>query len=263
MFAGGVTVRTDNCSPLEQVSSADFGSFSETLCDFAERTTQAASQSRSEREGVRASAASTELDVASSDAKTPSQVSCELVLPLRPSVRQIPRKLTALGADDRIAFRAFLLALDEPSRFSRFSCVMSDDGIARHALYAASEAAWIAGMFAGEELCGVVELYESREPRDVEAAFVVATARRRQGVGTALLFAALRWAQRSDRARLRMIFSRRHWAMRRLTGKAGASLDLDEFVADVVVGEWRADTQSRPEPPRFPMTSSIPQTRTR
>ena len=72
----------------------------------------------------------------------------------------------------------------------------------------------------------------------VEAAFAVASAWRRQGVGTALLNAAIGWARMSDRSCLRMMFSRHNWPMRRLASKAKPQLDLDmeELIASVTVG---------------------------
>ncbi|WP_426424320.1 GNAT family N-acetyltransferase [Bradyrhizobium genosp. A] len=169
------------------------------------------------------------------------QVSGETAPLLRADFPLYPYQLRELGAADQIALRDLLLGLDEASRISRFSGVLGDHVIVQHAQYAVTEAAWIAGAFVGNELCGTVELYEARDPLEIEAAFAVAGAWRRQGIGTALLLAALQWAQRSRRARLQMVFSRRNWAMRRLVGKAGASLDLalDEFVASVAVCDWR------------------------
>ena len=146
--------------------------------------------------------------------------------------------LRALGPADEIAFRNLLLGLDEASRISRFSFHIGDDAIVRHARHAMREAVFIAGVFEDGELCGAVELYESCEPGDVEAAFAVARRWRRQGIGTALLFAALEWAQRSHCTRLQMAFTRGNWPMRRLAGKAELSLHLglDKLTASVATG---------------------------
>jgi len=146
--------------------------------------------------------------------------------------------LRALGPADEIAFRNLLLGLDEASRISRFSFHIGDDAIVRHARHAMREAVFIAGVFEDGELCGAVELYESCEPGDVEAAFAVARRWRRQGIGTALLFAALEWAQRSHCTRLQMAFTRGNWPMRRLAGKAEPSLHLglDKLTASVATG---------------------------
>ena len=153
--------------------------------------------------------------------------------------RPLHRDVIPLSLEHRIAFRDLLLGLDAPSRLSRFACPLSDDGILQHMNYATREAVWIAGLFAANELCGVVELYECQEPEDIEAAFAVAGVWRRKGIGTALLFAAIGWARTSHRSRLRMMFSRHNWPMRRLASKAEPQLDLDmeELVASVMVGE--------------------------
>jgi GNAT superfamily N-acetyltransferase len=146
--------------------------------------------------------------------------------------------IVSLSPAHRTAYRDLLLGLDPPSRLSRFACPLSDDGILKHLDYATREAAWIAGLFVSNELCGVLELYECRNPQIVEAAFAVASTWRRQGVGTALLHAAIGWARMSHRSCLRMMFSRHNWPMRRLASKAKPQLDLDmeEFIASVTVG---------------------------
>ena len=155
--------------------------------------------------------------------------------------RSLRRDIVSLSLEHRTAFRDLLLGLDAPSRLSQFACPLSDDGILRHTDYAVREAAWIAGLFVANELCGVVELYECRDPQDIEAAFAVASAWRRQGIGTALLFAAIGWARMSHRSRLRMMFSRNDWPMRRLASKAEPQLDLymDELIASVTIGGGR------------------------
>ncbi len=155
------------------------------------------------------------------------------------------REIVSLSPEHRTAYGDLLLGLDAPARLSRFACPLGDDGIVRHADYAMRQAAWIAGLFVASELCGVVELYECQDPQDIEAAFAVASVWRRQGVGTALLFAAIGWARTSHRSRLRMMFSRHNWPMRRLAGKAEPQLDLDmeEFIASVIVGAGRAPQQ--------------------
>ena len=158
-----------------------------------------------------------------------------------PGAHSHHREIVSLSPEHRTAYCDLLLGLDAPARLSRFACPLNDDGILKHADYAAREAAWIAGLFVAGEPCGVVELYECRDPQDVEAAFAVANIWRRKGVGTALLFAAIRWTRRSHRSCLRMMFSRHNWPMRRLAGKAEPQLDLDmeEFIASVIVGTGR------------------------
>jgi len=143
-----------------------------------------------------------------------------------PAMRDEGTTLRALGPADEIAFRNLLLGLDEASRISRFSFHVGDDAIVRHARHAMREAVFIAGVLEDGELCGAVELYESGEPDEVEAAFAVARRWRRQGIGTALLYAALEWAKRSNCTKLQMAFTRGNWPMRRLAGKAEPSLHL-------------------------------------
>jgi GNAT superfamily N-acetyltransferase len=178
-----------------------------------------------------------EIDVASFDPHAFRLISGETAVPLRTPPR-IPHTVRTLGAEDETAFRDLLLGLDNACRVSRFSGVISDEGIARHTRQALRETAWLGGLFVDNELCGVVELYETRDPGDLEAAFAVASRWRRLGLGTALLFAALEWARHSRRATLHMIFSRTNWPMRRLASKAEPTFDLtlDELIASVVIG---------------------------
>ena len=171
------------------------------------------------------------------------------------------RTIISLGPEHLTVFRDLLLGLDAPCRLSRFASQLSDNGILRHTEHAVREAAWIAGFFTANELCGVVELYECRDPRDIEAAFAVASAWRRLGIGTALLFKAIEWAQLTRRSRLRMMFSRQNWPMRRLASKANPDLDLDmdELIANVAIGDRRcgADTDQhlRSKSRKYPQAS--------
>jgi GNAT superfamily N-acetyltransferase len=146
--------------------------------------------------------------------------------------------LSALGAADEIALRNLLLGLDEASRISRFCYLVDDNAIARHARHAVREAAFIAGVCIEGELCGAVEVYEACEPGEIEAVFAVTRRRRRQGIGTALLFTAIEWARRSHCTKLQMSFTRGNWPMRRLAAKAEPSLHLglDKLTATVAVG---------------------------
>jgi GNAT superfamily N-acetyltransferase len=187
-----------------------------------------------------------EIDVASFDPQAFRLMSGETAVPLR-SPPRFPHTVRTLGAEDESAFRALLLGLDDASRLSRFCGVISDDGIAWHTRQALRGTAWLAGLFVDGELCGVVELYKTRYPDDLEAAFAVADRWRRLGLGTALLFAALEWARHTRRATLRMIFSRTNWPMRRLASKAEPTFDLalDEFIASVAIGGGRPGAGSK------------------
>lgn len=163
----------------------------------------------------------------------------DLMLSDRPAsaMRDDPA-LNALGAADEIALRNLLLGLDEASRISRFCHLIDNSAIVRHAHRAVREAAFIAGVFIDSELCGAVEVYEACEPGEIEAVFAVTRRWRRQGIGTALLFAAVEWARRSRCTKLQMSFTRGNWPMRRLAAKAEPSLHLglDKLTATVAVG---------------------------
>ena len=176
------------------------------------------------------------------DIQTFWQITGERAACLRAGPPELPCTIMTLEPGHQAAFRDLLLDLDLASRVSRFAGAVADHGIIRHVRQASREAAWIGGLFLKGELCGVVELYESLDPRDVEAAFVVASRWRRMGFGTALLFAAIDWARQTGRLRLRMVFARNNWAMRRLASKAEPQLELelDELIANVTVGDRAA-----------------------
>ena len=132
-----------------------------------------------------------------------------------------------------------LLALDAPSRVSRFLFAASDRSLIEHARRALSTAAWVAGAIVEGGLRGIAEIYDIGATGGVEAAFLVDRDWRRQGLGTALLRASQHWAAESKRAAIRMVFSRGNWPMRRLASTANARLDLalDEISAELPVGE--------------------------
>ena len=94
---------------------------------------------------------------------------------------------------------------------------------------------WTAGAFIGDDLRGLVEIHDFGDPRLWTLSLVVEPAWRRRGLGTALLEVAVSFAKGSDRTTLRLIFSRRNWAMRQLALKANARLDivLEDLWADI------------------------------
>jgi GNAT superfamily N-acetyltransferase len=85
-----------------------------------------------------------------------------------------------------------------------------------------------------------VEIRDSGDPRLWILSLVVEPAWRRRGLGTALLGAAVSFAKSSDLTTLRLIFSRRNWALRQLALKTNARLDI-------VLEELRADISLRPK----------------
>jgi GNAT superfamily N-acetyltransferase len=103
-----------------------------------------------------------------------------------------------------------------------------------YAKEAVTGAAYMAGAFDAGRLIGVVEVFTARNGV-AEIAFAIDADWRRQGLGSALLEAAKRWAEQAGVAILRMVISRNNWPMRQLAHKAGARFDLDEIFADVSV----------------------------
>src|SRR5882724_9161484 len=124
-----------------------------------------------------------------------------------------------------------LCDLDPLSRCGRFNHAVSDAYLAGHANR------------------GVVEVYYDGPRSCAEAAFVVAQDWRRRGLGLALLQAAIAAAARADVGKLRMIFSRHNWPMRKLADKASGRLDLvlDEITVDVALAESPGSTAGATE----------------
>jgi GNAT superfamily N-acetyltransferase len=106
----------------------------------------------------------------------------------------------------------------------------------RYAKEAVAGAAYMAGAFNADRLIGVVEVFAICDGV-AEVAFAIDGDWRRQGLGSALLEAATRWAGQAGIATLRMFISCNNWPMRQLAHKAGGrfDFDLDEIRADVSV----------------------------
>ncbi len=131
-----------------------------------------------------------------------------------------------LDAGDEEQLQQLLLALDEEGEAAQRST-------ARHASAgsdASLSADWVAGAFADERLCGVVAVDQSGGTPGV--ALAVNPQWRRQGLGSALLRAAIDWALRSGARKLRIVFARSDFAMRKLAVNFGAQLDL--MLGDIV-----------------------------
>ena len=142
-----------------------------------------------------------------------------------------------LGPQHQGDVARLLLDLDSASRVSRFNCAVCDAVLIRHSQQALMATCWVAGIFIGDDLRGIVEAYEMNPHGLIELAFVVDRTWRRRRLGTALLEAAVQWAAESDRVLLRMVFSTNNWPMRKLASRARARLDLafDQVVADIPV----------------------------
>jgi GNAT superfamily N-acetyltransferase len=154
--------------------------------------------------------------------------------------------IRCLGHQDQGELCRLMLGLEPSARCSRFGHATSDVTLANHAKCALEDAAWIVGAFLEDRLRGVVEIYSGDPSSRAEAAFVVEREWRRQGLGWALLRAAMQVAADAETKTLRMIFSRHNWGMRKLAAKAGGRLDviLDEIVIDVALDDasdqpWR------------------------
>jgi GNAT superfamily N-acetyltransferase len=144
-----------------------------------------------------------------------------------------------LGHQDEGELCRLMLSLEPSARCSGFGQSASDATLANHAKCALANADWIVGAFLEDRLRGVVEIYSDDPGGRAEAAFVVEREWRRQGLGWALLRAAMQVAADAETKTLRMIFSRHNWGMRKLAAKAGGRLDviLDEIVADVALDD--------------------------
>jgi GNAT superfamily N-acetyltransferase len=147
--------------------------------------------------------------------------------------------IRCLGPQDEGELCRILLGLEPSGRCGRFGQAANDAYLSGYAKFALANADWIVGAFIDERLRGVVEVYNSGPHGYAEAAFVVEQEWRRRGLGWALLRAAMQIAAQSEADRLRMIFSRHNWPMRKLADKAGGTLDivLDELSVDVALAE--------------------------
>ena len=112
-----------------------------------------------------------------------------------------------LGPQHQGDVARLLLDLDPASRVSRFNCAVCDAVLIRHSQQALMATCWLAGIFIGDDLRGIVEAYEMNPHGLIELAFLVDRTWRRRRLGTALLEAAVQWAAESDRVLLRMVFS--------------------------------------------------------
>lgn len=154
----------------------------------------------------------------------------------RPSVRATRPYIARLDGEQEVHLSGLLCGLDKSSRINRFGHALSDARLQGYAKEAMAGAAYMAGAFDAGRLIGVVEVFATRDGV-AEVAFAVDADWRRQGLGSALLEAATRWAEQASVATLRMFISRNNWPMRQLAHKARARLDfdLDEILADVSV----------------------------
>ena len=154
----------------------------------------------------------------------------------RSSISATRPYIARLDSDHEAQLSALLCGLEKSFRINRFGHPASDARLQRYAKEAAARAAYMAGAFDAGRLIGVVEMFATCDGI-AEIAFAIDGDWRRQGLGSALLEAATRWAEQAGIATLRMFISRNNWPMRQLAHKAGArfDFDLDEIRADVSV----------------------------
>jgi GNAT superfamily N-acetyltransferase len=123
--------------------------------------------------------------------------------------------ITTVEARHEAELRRMLLGLDRRSRIVRFGLPVSDDHLVGHLASAMSDCAMIAAAFVGAHARGLVEVYAAAHLGFAEAAFVVDTAWRGRGIGTALLDHAVS-------GRPPAAISSCAWCSRATTGRCGA-----------------------------------------
>jgi GNAT superfamily N-acetyltransferase len=140
-----------------------------------------------------------------------------------------------------------LVSLDQSSRLSRFGMVANDNHLIEHVSFALSRSSLIAAAFVESRMRGFVEIYDADSLGFAEAAFVVERQWRRRGIGSALLRNAILWAAKSDVSKLRLVFARDNWPMRKMASNARASFDLvlNEVVAEIDPVVWHREESAR------------------
>jgi hypothetical protein len=153
----------------------------------------------------------------------------------------LPASIRALTESHCCALEALLLSLDRDSRCSRFGYAASDAALIAHTQGALQTASSMLGVFIANRLAGVAEIYRCDDTGTYEVSLVVEAPLRKQGLGWNLLHSSMQWAQNANAECLRLIFSRHHWAMRKLAMRAQAKLDLS-------LDELNAEIRLSPEP---------------
>lgn len=136
------------------------------------------------------------------------------------------RKLWPLEGE---AFRRHLLRLDPETRQFRFGSAVNDNFLNAYADTARRIGTVVYGAFLGPEMFASAELRALHALGDemAEAAFVVETAHRHLGLGSALMDRIITAAQNRGIHQLHMICARENQPMRRLGEKFGAHFRID------------------------------------
>lgn len=141
------------------------------------------------------------------------------------------------------AFRRHLLRLDPETRQFRFGTPVNDNFLTAYADTARRIGTVIYGAFIGSEMYASAELRALHAVGDemAEAAFVVETAHRHHGLGSALMDRILTAAQNRAIHQLHMICARENQPMQKLGEKFGAHFRIDHGEA---LGEIETDPPS-------------------
>lgn len=143
--------------------------------------------------------------------------------------------ILALTANHQFELETLLVALDRDSRCSRFGYAASDAAMVAHSQTALQAASRTLGVFVDDRLAGAAEIYRCGDTSTYEVSLVVDQPLRKRGLGWSLLNSSMVWARSADAERVRLVFSRHNWPMRRLAARASAKLDLslDELNAEI------------------------------
>jgi GNAT superfamily N-acetyltransferase len=147
------------------------------------------------------------------------------------------RKLWPLEGE---AFRRHLLRLDAETRQFRFGSAVNDNFLNAYAETARRIGTVIYGAFLGPDMFASAELRALHAMGDdmAEAAFVVESAHRHLGLGSALMDRIITAAQNRGIHQLHMICARNNQPMQRLGEKFGAHFRIDHGEA---LGEIETD----------------------
>ena len=156
-----------------------------------------------------------------------------LIQPSKLEVRRLDRH-----HENEIAQVLFSLSVQDRCR--RFGHAVSDTHLLGHVTIALANSVIIGALVDGR-VRGISEIYGCGRNEHAEAAFVVEHNWRRQGLGFALLRAAIQISAQAESCTLRIICSRDNWPMRSLGSKANGRFDilLDELSIDFNLDEVR------------------------
>jgi len=149
-------------------------------------------------------------------------------------------RVRRLWPSDVAAYREHLLRLDSRARYSRFSTIMSDEVIVRHAEKCFGPECLLYGYFVDGVLRGAAELHllepgATKYTGEAEAAFSVERDWRHKGVGSILMDRVIRAACNRGLRKVVITCLPQNFAMQSLAKKFGAQLS---FERDEVSGQF-------------------------